>query len=117
MDALKRVNFKAFLAFVLVLQLALPFSTPQLSHAASGTIKEDLIHEFGQNTWAYSNLFNSPSGDLYLSHVKNSTEISVKLPLLRQRLRVILIFTVSRTSLLRQTVMYIWPFRMKRVHG
>ncbi|WP_066067107.1 cadherin domain-containing protein [Neobacillus soli] len=74
------MNFKAFVAFILVLQLVLagPLSTLQHTNAAGTKMTEKVIHEFTQNTWAYSKLADGPSGDLYLSHVKNSTEIAVK---------------------------------------
>ncbi|WP_312473279.1 cadherin domain-containing protein [Neobacillus sp.] len=77
---MKIFKLKAFVAFVLVLQIAFvsPFSTQQHVSAVSNTITEKMIHQFDQNTWAYSNLVNSPSGDLYLSHVKNSTAIAIK---------------------------------------
>ncbi|MEH7308609.1 cadherin domain-containing protein [Neobacillus drentensis] len=77
---MKQLNFKVLVAWVLVIQLALlgPVNTIQHSSAASQTMSEQIIHEFSQNTWAYNHLFTSPSGQLYLSHVKNNTEIVVK---------------------------------------
>ena len=74
------MNFKALVALMLVLQLTMigPLSSIQHSSAASQTMTEQIIHEFSQNTWAYNRLFASPSGQLYLSHVKNNSEIAVK---------------------------------------
>ncbi|MEH7076475.1 cadherin domain-containing protein [Neobacillus drentensis] len=74
------MNFKTLVAFMLVLQLTLigPLGTIQHSSAASNPMSEQLIHEFTQNTWAYNHLFTSPSGQLFLSHVKTNAEIVVK---------------------------------------
>jgi hypothetical protein len=76
---LKIINFKLFVAFVLVLQLVMvsPMNAHQITYAESNTLKEELIHEFNQNTWAYNNLVNSPNGDLYHSHVKSGSEIAI----------------------------------------
>lgn len=76
---LKLFNLRALVAFILLLQLAFSGAiNPQRAYAVSSTIKEGAIHEFTQNTWAYSNLVFSPSGNQYLSHVKNGTAIAVK---------------------------------------
>ncbi|WP_066316235.1 cadherin domain-containing protein [Bacillus sp. FJAT-29814] len=73
-------SFKGLVAFVLFLQLVIvgPISATQRSYAASGTLVEGLVHQFTSNAWANSNLFTSPSGDLYLSHVKGMNEIAIK---------------------------------------
>ncbi|MCM3763790.1 cadherin domain-containing protein [Neobacillus niacini] len=77
---MKIVSFKGLVAFVLFLQLVIagPISATQRSYAASGTLVEGLVHQYTSNTWANSNLFTSPSGDLYLSHVKGMNEITIK---------------------------------------
>jgi hypothetical protein len=77
---LKIVSFKGLVAFVLFLQLVIsgPMGSVQTSYAASGTLVEGLVHQYTNNTWANSNLFTSPSGDLYLSHVKGMNEITIK---------------------------------------
>ncbi|MDR6121340.1 LPXTG-motif cell wall-anchored protein [Bacillus sp. SLBN-46] len=76
---MKLLNLRALVAFILLLQIAFSGAfNPQRAYAVSSTVKEGAIHEFTQNTWAYSNLVFSPSGNQYLSHVKNSTAIAVK---------------------------------------
>lgn len=76
---LKVKSLKLFVAFVLVLQLVVfsPMNAHQITYAESNTLKEALIHEYTQNTWAYNNLVNSPNGDLYHSHVKSGSEIAI----------------------------------------
>ncbi|MGX6443867.1 cadherin domain-containing protein [Neobacillus sp. K501] len=77
---MKVKKLKILVAFVLVLQLVIfsPMNAPKITYAESNTLREALIHEYTQNTWAYSSLAKSPNGDLYLSHMKNYNEISVK---------------------------------------
>ncbi|WP_307852094.1 cadherin domain-containing protein [Neobacillus rhizophilus] len=74
------MSFKGLVAFVLFLQLVIagPIGATQRSYAASGTLVEGLVHQYTSNAWANSNLFTSPSGDLYLSHVKGMDEITIK---------------------------------------
>jgi hypothetical protein len=76
---LKVINVKSFVAFLLVLQIVLsPFSAQPQVKAESNLITEKITHEYAANTWAYNNVVNSPDGNLYLSHVKNRNEITIK---------------------------------------
>ncbi|MEA4841854.1 MAG: DUF4347 domain-containing protein [[Clostridium] symbiosum] len=41
-------------------------------------VKEDLIHTYSQNTWAFNKLAVDPDGTIYLTHKVSGTEIAVK---------------------------------------
>ncbi|MFS0862184.1 cadherin domain-containing protein [Fredinandcohnia sp. 179-A 10B2 NHS] len=73
-------QLRIVLAFLLVLQVVLigPASTQKQVRAESSSVTEGMIHQFSQNTWAYSRLAKSPNGTQYLSHVRNATEIALK---------------------------------------